>query len=139
MLTQNIQQQIYPRPFLKWAGGKSQLIQQYIPYFPKDFKNYYEPFLGGGAIFFHLRPEKAVLTDVNPELINAYRCVRDNLEQLISLLEKHQVKHTKEYYYQVRATFGGSSLVPTEGNSLERAARLIYLNKSCFNSLYLEN
>lgn len=139
MLSQNIQQQIYPRPFLKWAGGKSQLIQQYIPYFPKDFKNYYEPFLGGGAIFFHLRPEKAVLTDVNPELINAYRCVRDNLEKLISLLEKHQVNHTKEYYYQVRATFGGASLVPTEGNSIERAARLIYLNKTCFNGLYREN
>lgn len=129
MLTQSIQHS--PRPFLKWAGGKSKLLTQYTPYFPKDFKTYHEPFLGGGAVFFYLQPKNAVLTDINLELINAYRCVRDNLEQLIPLLEKHQERHTKDYYYQVR-----SQLVTTE---LERAARLIYLNKTCFNGLYREN
>jgi len=130
MLTQNIQQ-TSPRPFLKWAGGKSKLIEQYIPYFPKDFQTYYEPFLGGGAVFFYLQPKKAVITDINSDLINAYRCVRNNLEQLIPLLEKHQQRHSKEYYYQVRA-----HLLTTE---VERAARLIYLNKTCFNGLYREN
>lgn len=139
MLTQNLQQQILPRPFLKWAGGKSQLIQQYIPYFTKDFKTYYEPFLGGGAIFFHLQPKVAVLTDINPELINAYHCVRDNLDQLISILEKHQMRHSKDYYYQVRSSFGGVTLTRSEGTLVERGARFIYLNKTCFNGLYREN
>ncbi len=129
MLTQNIPHS--PRPFLKWAGGKSKLIEQYTPYFPKDFKTYYEPFLGGGAVFFHLQPKNAVLTDINAELINAYRCVRDDLKQLIPLLEKHSLRHSKDYYYQVR-----SQLVTTD---IEKAARLIYLNKTCFNGLYREN
>lgn len=129
MLTQNIQHSL--RPFLKWAGGKSKLIEQYTPYFPKDFKTYYEPFLGGGAVFFHLQPKNAVITDINSELINAYRCVRDNLEQLILLLEKHSSKHNKDYYYQMRSQF--------EATEIERAARLIYLNKTCFNGLYREN
>jgi DNA adenine methylase len=116
MLIQNIQHS--PRPFLKWAGGKSKLIKQYIPYFPKNFKTYYEPFLGGGAVFFHLQPENAVITDINLELINVYRCVRDNLAELILLLEKHQHNHSHEYYYQVRSS--------KKVNELERAARIIY-------------
>lgn len=129
MLIQTIQHS--PRPFLKWAGGKSKLIKQYIPYFPKNFKTYYEPFLGGGAVFFHLQPKNAVITDINLELINVYRCVRDNLAELILLLEKHQYNHSKEYYYQIRSS--------KNINELERAARIIYLNKTCFNGLYREN
>lgn len=124
-----------PRPFLKWAGGKSQLITQYKPYFPETFKTYYEPFLGGGAIFFHLLPEKAILTDINPELINCYLCVKNEVEKLIELLEEHQYNHAlspKEYYYKMRRLWG-------EGNAVERAARLIYLNKTCYNGLYREN
>ena len=119
------------RPFLKWAGGKNKLIQQYIPYFPKKFKTYYEPFLGGGAIFFYLNPQLAVLTDINAELVNTYRCVKNNVEELILLLKEHQLKHSKEYYYGVRQ---GNGITP-----LEKAARLIYLNKTCFNGLYREN
>ncbi|MBW4577697.1 MAG: DNA adenine methylase [Aphanothece sp. CMT-3BRIN-NPC111] len=122
---------VSPRPFLKWAGGKSQLIQQYLPYFPKSFKTYYEPFLGGGAIFFHLLPAQAVLTDINLELINTYRCLRDNVEELIALLEVHQMNHSQDYYYKVR------SLI--DGTEIEKAARVIYLNKTCFNGLYREN
>jgi len=119
------------RPFLKWAGGKNKLIQQYIPYFPKRFKTYYEPFLGGGAVFFYLNPYSATLTDINAELVNAYCCVRDNVEDLIKLLEVHQLKHCPEYYYQIRQ----SSCI----SNTEKAARLIYLNKTCFNGLYREN
>lgn len=124
-------QTVSPRPFLKWAGGKSKLIPQYLPYFPKNFKTYYEPFLGGGAVFFHWLPAQAILTDINPELINAYRCIRDCVSSVISHLEKHQLKHEKDYYYEVRTRAGSSEA--------ERAARLIYLNKTCFNGLYREN
>ncbi|MEH2300028.1 MAG: DNA adenine methylase [Nostoc sp.] len=120
-----------PRPFLKWAGGKSRLIQQYIPYFPKSYKNYYEPFLGGGAIFFYLQPTAAILTDINAELINTYCCVKDHVEELISILKEHKIRHDKDYYYSVRNNPGGTDI--------EKAARLIYLNKTCFNGLYRVN
>ncbi|QFS44480.1 DNA adenine methylase [Nostoc sphaeroides] len=120
-----------PRPFLKWAGGKTRLIQQYIPYFPKSYKNYYEPFLGGGAVFFYLQPSTAILTDINAELINTYCCVRDRVEELISLLKEHKIRHDKDYYYSVRNNSGGTDI--------EKAARIIYLNKTCFNGLYRVN
>ncbi|MEA5502982.1 DNA adenine methylase [Halotia wernerae UHCC 0503] len=126
-----IPKEAYPRPFLKWAGGKSRLIQQYIPYLPKHYKTYYEPFLGGGAVFFHLQPSQAILTDINSELITTYRCVRDKVDELICLLKEHKIKHTRDYYYNVRANSGGTAL--------EKSARLIYLNKTCFNGLYRVN
>jgi DNA adenine methylase len=122
---------IAPRPFLKWAGGKSQLLQQYRRHFPPEFQTYYEPFLGGGAIFFHLLPRRAMLTDINPALVNVYECVRDRVEELIEALQEHQQAHGLEHYYQTRSHHTGSNL--------ERAARLIYLNKTCFNGLYREN
>ncbi len=120
-----------PRPFLKWAGGKSKLIQQYTPYFPRNFKAYYEPFLGGAAVFFYLNPPAATLMDINAELVNTYRCVRDNVEELIEILKVHSSRHSQEYYYKVRQCKGITNL--------EKAARLIYLNKTCFNGLYREN
>ncbi len=126
-----VQQIVSPRPFLKWAGGKGKLIQQYIPYLPKKFKTYYEPFLGGAAVFFYLNPPLATLTDINAELVNAYRCVRDNVEELILNLEAHQLRHCRDYYYEVRQSPGVTNI--------EKAARLIYLNKTCFNGLYREN
>jgi DNA adenine methylase len=129
------------RPFLKWAGGKSQLISQYISYFPQSFATYYEPFLGGGAVFFYLygaaknsgslKKFPAVLTDINPELVNVYCCVRYRVEELIELLAQHQANHDRDYYYWVRARLTGTPV--------EMAARLIYLNKTCFNGLYREN
>ena len=120
-----------PRPFLKWAGGKGQLIPQYSQFFPQEFDTYYEPFLGGGAIFFHLQPRRSVLMDINPELVNVYTCVRDRVEDLISLLEIHHELHCETHYYRVRSN-------PSDA-PLERAARFIYLNKTCFNGLYREN
>jgi DNA adenine methylase len=129
------------RPFLKWAGGKSQLISQYISYFPQSFATYYEPFLGGGAVFFYLygaaknsgslKKFPAVLTDINPEIVNVYCCVRDRVEELIELLAQHQANHGQDHYYRVRARLTGTPV--------EMAARLIYLNKTCFNGLYREN
>jgi DNA adenine methylase len=123
-----------PRPFLKWAGGKSRLIQQYKDYFPQNYDTYYEPFLGGGAVFFYLQPQKAVLTDINTELINTYCCVKDHVEELIKELKKHQEGHdlnSPNYYYDVREY--------EQGSNIEKAARLIYLNKTCFNGLYRVN
>jgi len=130
-MSTGVQQIVSPRPFLKWAGGKGKLIQQYIPYLPKKFKTYYEPFLGGAAVFFYLNPPSAALTDINAELVNAYRCVRDNVEELILNLEVHQLRHCRDYYYEVRQSPGVTNI--------EKAARLIYLNKTCFNGLYREN
>jgi DNA adenine methylase len=122
---------VIPRPFLKWAGGKGRLIQQYIHYFPNEFKTYYEPFLGGGAIFFYLLPNRAVLTDINPALVNVYRCIRDDVEAVIALLSQYQQRHSKDHYYQIRSNPGSTQI--------EKAAQLIYLNKTCFNGLYREN
>lgn len=120
-----------PRPFLKWAGGKGQLLSQYQPFFPTNFDQYYEPFLGGGALFFRLLPRQAVLTDINPELVNVYCCVRDRVEALIDQLAHHHHLHSREHYYKVRST-------PSQ-IAVEQAARFIYLNKTCFNGLYREN
>ncbi len=123
-----------PRPFLKWAGGKGRLIDQYQSFFPRAFETYHEPFLGGGAVFFHLfdRCNRAFLSDLNEELVNVYRCIRDDVEAVISLLEGHQANHSPDFYYAMRAQTCLRSPV-------ERAARLIYLNKTCFNGLYREN
>jgi len=124
---------IAPRPFLKWAGNKSKLLAQYAAYLPQPatIRTYYEPFLGGGAIFFHLRPSAAVLADINPALVNVYRCVQQSVEVLIEKLTIHQQCHSQDYYYQVRAAM--------EGDAVTQAARLLYLNKTCFNGLYREN
>lgn len=125
---------LYPRPFLKWAGGKGRLIQQYQPFFPQQIRRYYEPFVGGGAIFFHLndRLGDAVLADINDELVNVYQCVQQQVEPLIRRLQYHHSHHEPDYYYEMRAQ---ASLA----DPVERAARLIYLNKTCFNGLYREN
>jgi len=122
-----------PRPFLKWAGGKGRLIPQYQPHLPRpdQYTTYYEPFLGGGALFFHLQPARACLMDINPELVNVYQCVRDQVERVIALLRKHETLHSKEYYYAMRSQ--------SPSTCAERAARLIYLNRTCFNGLYREN
>jgi DNA adenine methylase len=123
--------------FLKWAGGKLQLIEQFENLFPHNFRNYYEPFIGSGAVFFYvkskLKPNKVILSDTNEELINCFVAVRDKPSELVELLLNHRKKHSKEYYYAVR------SIESSRLDSLARAARLIYLNKTCFNGLYRVN
>ncbi|WP_204141391.1 DNA adenine methylase [Halomicronema sp. CCY15110] len=133
-MTAALQTRCQPRPFLKWAGGKGRLLEQYRRYFPAQFRRYHEPFLGGGAIFFHLQQfcDQAVLADLNEELVNVYRCVQADVEALIDLLQRHQAAHCREYYYAMRSQNQLRSPLP-------RAARLIYLNKTCFNGLYREN
>ena len=130
-MVSQISPKIFPRPFLKWAGGKARLITQYNQYFPQEYQTYYEPFLGGGAVFFYLHPPASILSDINTELITTYRCVKDSVEELISLLQAHHQQHSQDYYYHVRASPGGTDL--------QQAARFIYLNKTCFNGLYRVN
>ncbi len=120
-----------PKPFVKWAGGKTQILGRLLELIPQDFKTYYEPFLGGGALFFSLLPERAVLADRNEELINAYIVVRDRPRELIESLKKH--RNEREYYYQIR------SLDPSKLGPVERASRFIYLNKTCYNGLWRVN
>ncbi|HJU95623.1 MAG TPA: DNA adenine methylase [Nitrososphaera sp.] len=123
--------------FLKWAGGKLQLIEQFENLFPHKFRNYYEPFIGSGAVFFYvkskLKPNKVLLSDTNEELINCFLIVRDKPSELVELLLNHRKKHSKEHYYAVR------SIESNRLDSVNRAARLIYLNKTCFNGLYRVN
>lgn len=124
-------------PFLKWVGGKRQLMPSIAELLPKNIKelNYIEPFIGGGAVLFHLQPKNAVVNDFNTELINVYETIKSNLSELISDLKKH--KNNSDYFYQIR------SLDRTEDfkklTSIERASRVIYLNKTCFNGLYRVN
>jgi DNA adenine methylase len=125
---------IAPTPFLKWAGGKGQLLGQLTEYLPKGFGTYYEPFLGGGALFFHLLPERAVLSDLNAELIQVYKSVREDPNGLMAALDKYRSRPvTEDYFYKVRQQD------PRELSNLDRAARAVFLNKTCFNGLYRVN
>lgn len=119
------------KPFLKWAGGKTQLINDLSGDIPQEYDTYIEPFLGGGALFFHLRPKKAILADLNPELINCYEVVRDQIEALIAQLKLFH--NSSDFYYKIR------SADLNKISEIERAARFIYLNRTCFNGLYREN
>lgn len=120
-------------PFVKWAGGKRKLIDYIFDIAPTSFDRYLEPFMGGGAVGLALGHHSMLLNDANIDLINTFRIVRDNLEALLPLLDEHQRKHSKNYFYLVRAQD------PTSLNPLEQAARFIYLNKTCFNGLYRVN
>lgn len=127
-----------PRPFLKWAGGKSALLPELIPRVQaaRPFSAYYEPFIGGGALFFELArlgliPGKTVLSDVNANLIDAYLDVRNHVETVIRALLSHKSSHSPDHYYAVRSA--SPRTLPN------RAARIIYLNRTCFNGLYREN
>ncbi|MEW5884492.1 MAG: DNA adenine methylase [Armatimonadota bacterium] len=126
------------RPFLKWVGGKGQLVPQLLPLFPQEFNNYFEPFMGSAAVFFALRDriKSAYLSDSNEELVNTFRQVKEHSVLFLDALRRHRDNHSKnpkEYYYLVRSTLPGT-LKP-----FERAARFIYLNKTCFNGLYRVN
>lgn len=124
-----------PQPFLKWAGGKRQLLPEIRKYIPETFHTYYEPFVGAGAVLFDLQPQKAVINDINAELVNVYYAIKDNVEELIEDLKKHE--NDKDYFYEMRnvdRTPGYEKLSP-----VKKASRIIYLNKTCFNGLFRVN
>jgi DNA adenine methylase len=124
-------------PFMKWVGGKRQIMPSIINVLPKNLKNltYIEPFVGGGAVLFGLQPSKAIINDYNLELINVYEVIKYNLDELISDLKKH--KNESDYFYEIR---GIDRTKEFENLSkIQRASRIIYLNKTCFNGLYRVN
>ncbi|QRI44046.1 hypothetical protein [Mycoplasma phage sp.] len=120
-------------PFVVWPGGKRQLLKYIFPLFPKNYNRYIEAFLGGGAVFFNLQPSKAIINDANEELINAYLAIKSNPEELIELLKEHGKNNSKDYYYKIRSLDRNINFSSLSG--VERAARFIYISKSCFNGL----
>lgn len=124
-------------PILKWVGGKRQLLDSIEPLIP-PCSTYYEPFIGGGAVFFSRQPDKAVINDSNPELINVYLTIKNEPEALIEKLKEHKANSSEEYYYAVRALDRDKSIFVNMTN-VERAARIIYLNKTCYNGLFRVN
>ncbi|HEV8285202.1 MAG TPA: Dam family site-specific DNA-(adenine-N6)-methyltransferase [Chitinophagaceae bacterium] len=119
--------------FLKWAGGKRWLISKADRLLPdlNKVNRYFEPFLGGGSMFFHLQPQTAYLSDVNADLINSYLVIRDNCYELYKILRKYHKLHSEDFYYQIRSS--------NPRTPLQRAARFIYLNRTCWNGLYRVN
>lgn len=123
-------------PLLKWVGGKRQLLPELTAKMPRTFNTYFEPFIGGGAMLFELHPKKAVIGDINGELINFYNAVKNNVEPLLKLLFTYQ--NTKEFFLDKR----NIDRDPEKFNlltSIEKAARTYYLNRTCFNGLYRVN
>ena len=127
---------VLAQPFLKWAGGKRQLLLVIKEFIPK-FTQYYEPFVGAGAVLFYLQPNRSTINDTNSELINCYQVVKDNPEELVDLCQHHQENNSKEYYYKLRERDRSCDF--HSKTSVERAARIIYLNKTCFNGLFRVN
>ncbi len=123
------------RPVLKWVGGKSRLLPEILPRLPADFNAYHEPFIGGGALFFTLgtqeTPRHFHLSDLNQALIDVYQALRDRVDEVIALLHEHE--YERDHYYKIRALDPKNLTLP------ERAARVLYLNKTCYNGLYREN
>lgn len=118
-------------PFLKWAGGKRWFVKSYPELFPVNFRRYFEPFVGSGAVFFYLAPADAVLSDANPELIQTYLALKHGWKDVLTQLTIHHENHRKKYYYLLRGQ--------TPEDRTSAAARLIYLNRTCWNGLYRVN
>lgn len=125
------------KPFLKWAGGKNQLLKEIDKYKPKQFNTFYEPFVGAGSVFMHLKNEKTRINDLNSELINTYKVVKDHLPHLLEKLRIHENKNSREYFYELRE-WDRNGLI-SDKSDVERAARFIYLNKTCYNGLFRVN
>ena len=145
-------------PFLKWVGGKSKFIQEIIPYIPNEYDTYYEPFIGGGSLFFYLKPQKAYISDINIELVNCYQVIKNDVSALLKNLESKKDKTSDIAYYVFRASFNNlkkenefsfddvqtMNLEENEKKTLqqtciEKASLFIYLNKTCFRGIYREN
>lgn len=128
------------KPFVKWAGGKRQIIDKLKKHLPEKFDTYYEPFIGGGALLFELSPKKAIINDSNEELMNVYRCLcnEDKFKKMCSVLNHYEKEHSEEFYYEIRNKDRSISSY-NRLSDYTKAARTIYLNKACFNGLYRVN
>ena len=127
------------KPFVKWAGGKRQILDKLKQYVPTNYNCYYEPFIGGGALFFELSPKKAIINDSNQELMNVYQvlCDHDKYTKMCKLLNKYEANHSEEQYYEIRNKDKEKSF--NRLSDYKKAARTLYLNKACFNGLYRVN
>ncbi len=125
------------RPYLKWAGGKRQLLPDIRKNIPKEFGHYYEPFVGAGAVFFDLQPKNAVISDANTELINTYTTIKNDIDELILLLKEFETKNNSKSFYEIRKQDRDETYA--NKTNIEKAARFIYLNKTCYNGLYRVN
>lgn len=128
------------KPFVKWAGGKRQIIDKLKRYVPDEFNTYYEPFIGGGALLFELSPRRAVINDSNEELMNVYSvlCDEEKFKKMCSVLNHYEKEHCEEFYYDIRNKDRNKNAY-MRLSDYTRAARTIYLNKACFNGLYRVN
>lgn len=124
-------------PFLKWVGGKRQLMPTIVEHLPENIKDYkyIEPFIGGGAVLFNLQPKNAIINDFNEELINVYQVIKNNLDELVADLKKH--KNEADYFYSIRSLDRNGAFKKL--TNVQRASRIIFLNKTCFNGLYRVN
>ena len=128
------------KPFVKWAGEKKQLVSELVEsHLSREYDTkhnlYYEPFVGGGALLFALQPKRAIINDINTELINCYKVIRDSVDELIDDLRKHE--YEKNYLYTIREWVRNKDY--KDKTLVERASRIIFLNKTCFNGLYRVN
>lgn len=123
-------------PVVKWVGGKRQLLERLMPLFPETYTSYCEPFIGGGAVLFALQPQKAVINDINSELIGVYKAIKHDVNALIKRLA--QFENTKECFYDVRS-WDRNKDIYSHLSDIDKAARVIYLNKTCYNGLYRVN
>ena len=133
VVLEKLQQETYP--IVKWVGGKRQLMFELLKNMPEDFNRYFEPFIGGGALFFELQPDNAYISDMNEELINLYKVVRDNVDELITDLQKHDI--SKEYFMEIRNIDRAEEY--ENWSDVQKASRFIYLNRTCFNGMYRVN
>lgn len=131
----NNDEYLHLAPFVKWVGGKRQLLKYIKPILPESINTYYEPFIGGGALLFDHKPSVAVINDYNKELINTYNVIKGDVEALIADLKTHV--YDKDYFYEIRSLDRNSDY--SSMSDLKKASRLLYLNKSCFNGLYRVN
>lgn len=122
-------------PIVKWVGGKRQLMFELLKNMPENYNRYFEPFIGGGALFFELQPDNAYISDMNEELINLYQVVRDNVDKLITDLKKHDI--SKEYFMEIRNIDRTGEY--KNWSNVKKASRFIYLNRTCFNGMYRVN
>lgn len=123
------------QPFVKWAGGKRQILDEINKFIPNNFSTYYEPFVGGGAVLFDLQPQKAVINDINHHIINVYKVIKNNVNELIEDLKKH--KNEEDYYYKIRKLDRSDKF--KKMSNIEKASRILFLNKTCYNGLFRVN
>lgn len=121
------------KPFLRWAGGKSRITKLLADYVPEKYNRYWEPFLGSGALYFYLRPNKAYLSDSNSALVDCYKHVSEYPEKIFNKLQEYRKRTSEDYYYEVRDLYNKSK------SSIEQSARFIYINKSNFNGIFRVN